>query len=238
MQRFTTIFVIAACLLGGQVWARVALGIKGGLSAANVSVSRWEGKPLQTKYGMAAGLIVEIPTANRYITVRCEGMYVQKGAREKDSYDEQYYDGSIYHSEWDQKGMIDEIVLAPFFVVRVPTQSVTPFFEIGPEIGFNTRRDIVWTSSHRITGEYPESESRSGTDRMYFWDKTNLGLNLGVGMAVPSGKGEMILDLRYNIGLKDMNTTSPSDYYGDEHITATTHAVQLLIGYNFSVPIY
>jgi hypothetical protein len=136
-------------------------------------------------------------------------LYVQKGWKES---------GSILGYDWESTSMIDELVLAPFLVFRFPSETMTPFLQVGPELGFNLAAKYKW-----------ESTGDSGTEDYENWSSTNFGINIGGGIAVPSGKGEVIFDARYNLGLMNM-------YTGDGDLTIKTNGIQFLVGYNFSMP--
>jgi hypothetical protein len=114
---------------------------------------------------------------------------------------------------------VDEIVIAPFLVLRIPSGGSALFFQAGPEVGMNVAAKTKTT----IEGE-------EETEDFNNWADTNFGINFGAGIAVPAANGELIFDARYNLGLTDMDTSE-----GDEDVTIKTNGIQLLIGYNFSM---
>jgi hypothetical protein len=109
---------------------------------------------------------------------------------------------------------VDEIVVAPFFVYNFPGQQFTPFLQIGPEVGF--------VMSHKVT-------SGGNTSDLGDYASTNFGLNFGAGIAKAMGKGIGSVDLRYNLGLANMTTSSAVNAP-----TTKTNGIQLVLGYAFT----
>lgn len=151
-------------------------------------------------------------TRNAIITTRWDILYVQKGWK----YD--YY----YDSKYEVSA--DEIVIAPFLVLRLhPLLSgqIIPFAQFGPELGVNMVYDLKRTSG--IYDEFLEDYEKSPIP----WNDMNLSINFGFGVAIPMGKGELIIDFRDNIGLVNMT---------EEPFQVTTQNFQLFLGYNFFFP--
>lgn len=116
----------------------------------------------------------------------------------------------------------DEIVIAPFIVLRFPpvlSGKITPFFQIGPEIGFNLGYDVEWSCDVSLLNSYNTSPMP--------WNDINLSMNFGLGVAIPMGKSELILDYRDNLGLVDMM---------EWREPVKTKGLQFFIGYSFSIP--
>jgi hypothetical protein len=206
------LLVIAIALVAGQVWAGPAFGIKGGLNLANVSEDpAANGVSYGIRTGIAVGGNIEFAlTPSNNLTIRGEAMYEMKGTKTS---------GTIQGVDWKGTVSVDEIVLAPFLVIRFPSQGFTPFLQAGPELGLNV--------THKVKTE--ATGYASSTDDLKDWSGVNFGLNIGAGIALPAGNGEVIFDARYNLGLKNM-------YTGSESLTDKTNGIQLLIGYNFKVP--
>lgn len=192
-----------------------AFGVRGGLNLANSNQDPSEGYDTKIKPGLIIGGSMEfsLSQSNR-TTLRLEGLYVQKGWKEE---------GSIFfpgYGNLDYTGTasIDELIVTPFLVLRFPSEQITPFLQVGPELGFNLSAEAE-----------AKAAGTSASDDIKDWSSTNFGINIGGGIAIPSGKGEVILDARYNLGLMNM-------YTGNADWTARTNGIQFLVGYNFSVP--
>jgi hypothetical protein len=110
--------------------------------------------------------------------------------------------------------MADEVVIAPFVVYKFPQPKFTPFVEIGPELGINVQHKV---KTGGVTSDIQDYSS------------TNVGLNVGVGCGMPIASGEGTIDLRYNLGLTNMYTGSGSG-------TWKTNGIQIVLGYNFTMP--
>jgi hypothetical protein len=203
------IMILCVFAFGTASFGAPAFGVKGGLNLANASQDPAEGFDTKMKMGILFGGTMEFSlTKSNKTTLRLEGLYVQKGWKES---------GTTFGYDWDGTAMVDELVLAPFLVFRFPSDKMTPFIQAGPELGFN------------LAAKYKlEAGGDSETDDFEDWSSTNFGINIGGGIAVPSGKGEVVFDARYNLGLMNL-------YTGDGDWNVKTNGIQFLIGYNFSV---
>ena len=222
-SRIVLLVLVMGGLLCAQVsWAAPAFGVRGGLNLANVSV---DPEPSGASYDMRTGIgiggnIEFALSASNKLTLRTDVLYMMKGTK----YNEEGVDPNIGQYTFDATYKLDELVLAPFLVFRFPSGGATPFIQVGPELGFNV------THEYDLDYEFPDqgiSGSESGD--VEDWADMNFGVNFGGGVAVPAGKGEVLFDARYNLGLKNMYTGP-----GDE--TDKTNGIQFLIGYNFTVP--
>jgi hypothetical protein len=162
-------------------------------------------------------------------------MYVQKGTKVKVSEEGSEEEGGYYYNyKYESTASIDELVIAPFFTVRFPSGKVTPFLRGGPELGINLSAKSKWEETIETNVPYMESGSESGTEDIEDWSSTNFSLNIGGGIAIPSGKGEIVIEARYNLGLLNMDTYEEQP--GEEDTTIKTNGIQFLVGYNFAVP--
>ncbi|RPH95218.1 PorT family protein [candidate division KSB1 bacterium] len=201
-------------LFSTSLYAAPALGVKGGLNIAGATKDPDGGFSVSRKVGVMIGGSIEMPlTASNKITLRGELLYVSKGWKEEGDY---VWFGTPV--EYEGTASVDEIDIAPFLVFRFPSGKMTPFLQVGPELGLNLSAKAK-----------AETNGASDTDDIKDWSGMNLGLNLGAGIAVPAGNGEVVFDARYNLGL--MNC-----YTGDNDYTVKTNGIQFLVGYNFSVP--
>jgi hypothetical protein len=204
----------AMMFIAGQVWAGPTFGVKGGLNLANMSVDPSN----NVSYGMRTGILVGgnvefALSSNDKITLRGEALYVMKGTKAT------YTVNGMDVKETDKT---DELVLAPFLVIRFPSEGFTPFIQAGPELGLNV------THSYKAEGtQNGQTQSQSGD--LKDWGSTDFSLNFGAGILIPAGDGEVLFDLRYNLGLSNM-------YTGPGSTTAKNDGVQICIGYNFKKP--
>jgi hypothetical protein len=115
---------------------------------------------------------------------------------------------------------INELVVSPLYVLRIPARGFDPFVQLGPEFGFNLSAKEVMKS------EFGGAESKNP----WGWKKDpNLSINAGVGVAMPMKGGEGSLDVRYNLGLTNMSGSPFAK-------TIKTNGIQLVVGYSFTMP--
>jgi hypothetical protein len=214
MKRLFLVVLILCAVFYGNAFAGPAFGVRGGLNLANASQDPSEGLTQKIKLGFMFGGNAEFSlSSSNKTTLRLEGLYVQKGWIETATI-------SVFNVLYDYEGTfyVDELVLAPFLVLRFPSENMTPFLQGGPELGLNL------SAKGRI-----EIDGESETDDIADWSSTNFGINIGGGVAIPSGSGEVVIDARYNLGLMNL-------YSGSGDWTIKTNGIQLCVGYNFSVP--
>jgi hypothetical protein len=215
MKRVLWFALMGLLVFSAPSWAASAFGVKGGLNLANIAEDpKAQGFSYDIRTGIMVGGSVEIPlTPTNKLTLRGEALYVMKGSK---------ISGSILGVDTKSTIAVDELVLAPFLVFRFPSQGFTPFLQFGPELGLNV--------THKIKVEATANgQSASETDNLDDWGSTNFGINIGAGAAIPAGRGEVLFDVRYNLGLANM-------YTGPGTGTDKTNGIQILIGYNFTVP--
>jgi hypothetical protein len=215
MKRVLWFTLMGLLVFSTPLWAASAFGVKGGLNLANIAEDpKGEGVSYGIRTGIMVGGSVEIPlTPTNKLTLRSEALYAMKGSK---------ISGSIGGVDVKSTIQVDELVVAPFLVFRFPSQGFTPFLQFGPELGLNV--------THKAKSEATANgQSASETTDLTDWASTNFGLNLGAGAAIPAGRGEVLFDVRYNLGLANM-------YTGAGSLTDKTNGIQILIGYNFTVP--
>jgi hypothetical protein len=121
------------------------------------------------------------------------------------------------------KERVDELRLAPFLVYRFPMQYISPFVQGGPFYG--------WDTSHRFTRTGTiNGQNASSVGDIPNWNKSNFGLNAGLGFNVPTPGGMVSVDGRYSWGLTNRNNGSGNT---KEH----TDGVLIMAGYDFHLPI-
>jgi hypothetical protein len=205
---------------------RLKAGVKVGGMLADIRGKWNEDAPQKFKTGLMAGGSVEYITDSAplwpHVGLRLEALYVQKGFKDQVQQTDEWGHGL----GWKTAGTVyvDEIVLAAFYVARFPLRGITPFTEIGPEIGFPLyAKEIIEFGEWADHAYYPS----------YWSKKPNVGLNFGVGMTVPAGHGELTIDARYNLGLTNMFRYKNTILWNN--MTVYTTGIQLLVGYNFSL---
>lgn len=204
--------LVALLVVAAIAEAKPAFGIKAGMNLASVSTDPKTESDISSKFGIMLGGFAEMSfNSKNTILGRGSVMYVQKGWKEEFDF---------FGDHYESTASVDELVLAPSIVVRFPSKGFTPFIQGGLELGLNLNAKAK-----------DEWAGQSDTYDLENWSSTNIGFNIGAGGAIPSGKGEIIIDLNYNIGLSNMYT---GDYAED--FSLWTNGIQLTLGYLFSVP--
>lgn len=216
MKRILLVMLILALGMAGSAFGKPAFGLKGGLNLANVSLDAPGDPSTSIKLGFIFGGSAEVAmTPSNKTLIRLEALYVMKGCKINGDVSDGF--GNKY--DYEQTNTINELVLAPFLVFRFPSEGYTPFIQIGPELGLNVTAKYDYDVSDLDYTDKGDIED---------WSSTNFSLNIGGGVAFPSGEGEIVADVRYNLGLTN-------GYTGDDDVTAKTNGIQFLIGYNFGV---
>jgi hypothetical protein len=242
MKSIVVILLVALLVPTVMFAAAPKIGVKAGVNLANASFDPKDqyvqkGYSQKMRVGIMGGITGEMAlTPKEDMSVKLDLLYVQKGVKVNGSGTED--DGSFTYT-WDDKrtAMVDEFCVAPFFVYSFKAQQFRPFLQIGPELGFNMK--------HKSKDKYSASGgglsmSKDTTEDIKDWASTDFSLNIGGGVAMAVGKGEVVLDLRYNLGLTDMDThkLTPDEVADQEKEgKVKLNGIQLTLGYNFTLPV-
>lgn len=210
MKKLLTILLIAT-LVPTIVWANSAtVGVRAGVNLGSATLDpEPSSTDMKMRPGFMGGLTGDLFFGSKNsVGVKLDLLYSQKGWKEE---------ATVGDSTTTFK--MDEFVVAPFFVYRFPLKQCAPYLQVGPEVGFNV--------THKMKYEDGQSYDRDVDD----WESVDLAVNFGGGVAVPVGPGDAVLDLRYNLGLTDMNG---ADTQGDP--SAKLNGLQIMVGYNYRLP--
>jgi len=200
------LFLIAIGLLVFQVhesYAFLRLGVKAGVNFASIKVTN-DSLAYKRTPGVTFGAQAEVALAPA-LSIRTDFLFVDRSAK----FDIKNAQGTVVGSG---KLKMNEMVLAPFLVLRFPTPSgAFPFLQVGPEIGMRT-----------LLSSNQGGQGQSLND---VWKKNNFSMNAGAGFLIPFGGGDITLDGRYNFSLVNLHQGGP--------IKAHTNGIQLFLGYNF-----
>jgi len=187
MKRVTLIIVAVLLLLGSMpADAQFHVGLMGGLNYSNLKAQ--EDNPFDanpddfkklTVSAMGAVLDIEL---HKYLSLRIEPMYLQKGS----SYEEPNDEKVLYKLSYFEM---------PFFLkVAYPT-AVTPYIIAGPTFGFLLSAEAE-VEMGEITGVADVKEIAESTD---------FGFGIGAGVSYDFSKFSVFLEGRYLIGRKNVN---------------------------------
>jgi hypothetical protein len=198
VKKLFLLLFISLFVLQTESFAFLRLGIKAGVNFAKVSVSNSNDVSYQHLPGFSAGVQADVALLPS-LSIRTDVLYVQKGSK---------------FTALNESGKIklDEFVVAPFLVLRLPLPKVIPFLQIGPEVGLNTLAK--------------EESGGTTVNAGPHWKKSDFSLNLGAGVILPLGASDITVDARYNLGLANINNISGAP-------TTKMNGIQIFLGYNF-----
>jgi hypothetical protein len=200
------LILIVVGVLAFQVqdsYALLRVGIKGGLNFAGIHVTN-DSLVYKRTPGITLGAQVEVAVAPA-LSIRTDLLYVDRSTK----FDVKSVSGVVVGSG---RLKLNELVLAPFLIVRFPTpKGVIPFLQAGPEVGLRT-----------LLSTNQGGQGQSVND---IWRKNNFSMNVGAGILIPAGGGDLTLDGRYNFGLINLHKSGP--------VKAYTNGIQIFLGYNF-----
>jgi hypothetical protein len=212
--RYTTILVI---LLATAVSLTSAQKISGGLKAG-INLASWHGDDvedmtggdLKRKLGFCGGGFIAF-RLGKVVILQPEVLYSQKGARQR----EEFLDEVI--KVWYKLNYLEIPICIK---LMIPVQGkVKPNLFLGPYFG------VMITDPRgkvEIDGLTMEEDLEGVKD-------TDFGMVLGGGVDIGLGKGKMVFDVRYTLGL----TTIIEYELFEENIDLKNNAFSFLLGYSF-----
>jgi hypothetical protein len=184
--------------------AQLAVGVRAGLSYANL------GGDVKTdsKTGFMAGAFAGIGISGNFF-LQPEVYYAQKGAK-IEGFD--LATGSPITTETS----LDYIELqVPVGIdLSIENETVNPRAYAGPTLGFALRCEVVTDPS-----DDPPVDCKDSVKSYDF------GIVFGIGVEFGSGPGAFVADLRYDLGLANINDAER------ETVSNKNRAIQILIGY-------
>lgn len=214
MKRMLTIVLTATfmCLLlfPNLSYSEVRAGLKVGLTSANLhgdnvdDYEKWIGK-LNSKLGFCAGGFVTF-NLHDIFAIQPELLFTMKGAK----VDEQILGKTL--EAWVNLNYLEIPVLIKLLI---PTQgSIKPNLFIGPALGIKL--------TGKVKAEYAgETEEEELEDLK----STDIGMVFGGGVDFGLGKGFIVIDFRYTLGLATI-----SDFEDDD---VKNGVFSLMLGYSF-----
>ena len=177
----------ASLIITQPVFGQINVGLTAGTNITSIStdsnVASYDGRTL-----LAVGGILEFELSDR-MSLRFEPMYLQKGA-------ETHFTGGLgevrYESSLDYLEL--PILLTYSFA---DTGTLTPYVTFGPSIGFNLGADFFT----RLPGGIAGTLEADISDEINLID---LGIVVGVGTKVRTGKGSFFIVSRYTLGLTNI----------------------------------
>jgi hypothetical protein len=193
------LLVLAVCVPVMSAAAPIAVGIKGGLSAATLHGDLPSDPFVEhgTRLGVGGGLSVTIGMGGRF-ALQPEMLYVMKGTSLGDVDLTDDSGNSLGTARVTEA--IDYLELPVLARAALPaTALLRPFLVAGPTLGVRL--------SQRLRTKGIENDSLQELD---FVKRVDLGAALGAGVEL-GGRGRCVLEARYTLGLTQAAETTYSD---------------------------
>ena len=203
MRLRQAVLTVALCALATPTFAQgTVFGVKGGVNFASLSFSDTEeGDETSSRTTYVIGGFVGIPVTPM-ISIQPEVLWVPSG------------------TEVDSAELGGQTAEISFNVVQVPvllkanigSSSTRPFFIVGPVFGFKASKLKFKIGDFETT-----DPDETGDDEA---SSTDVAIAFGGGVDV----GKLSVEVRYNLGVKDLDTSSDS---------AKTRSFMVLAGFGF-----
>lgn len=209
------LLLLLALSIPAQAQVEFNIGIKGGLNLGTLSLDPETVNPGVTKSGRTGfmiGAAAEVGFGKMFYAV-IEPTYCGHGC--------QFTQGSA-----TQTFSYNYLNLPLLFKVKFLKGMVRPYGFVGPNIG------ILLSSSSKVEGAGPGVDGE--TDLKNFTEGTDFAIDFGGGAEINvMPKLGIIADLRYSLGLSDINKTPAAQ--GAQTLKIKTRGFQVLVGAMFHV---
>jgi hypothetical protein len=206
-------FTIAAAFLAmaaSGADAQMRLGAKGGVTFSNVSMDPEDPDfDTESRTGFGGGAEVQLPLGMSGLVLQPELLYMGKGFEVTE-------DGATL------KLKLDYVEIPVLFRFNIPAQAVMPFIYGGPVVSFE--------ASCKVEGEEDGVSVDADSDAFgddFDTESTDFGVLFGGGLAFAAGPGDLFVEGRYNIGLKDIDTA--------DGFEAKNRSGAVMVGYSVSL---
>jgi hypothetical protein len=202
-HRFTTLLVVMLTIAVSLASARITGGLKAGMNLANIHGDDIEDSKF--KVGFCGGGFVAFGLG-KVVVIQPELLYSQKGAKWQEEYIGET--GKVTFK-------FNYLEMPVFIKMIVPVQGkVKPSFFLGPYFGI------------MITGPRGELEVDGTTieEDLEGVKDTDFGVVFGGGLDFVLGKGKIVFDVRYGLGLTTLD---------EEGADVKNNVFSFLVGYSF-----
>jgi hypothetical protein len=194
--------------LSTAVSAQLSLGLRGGINVANQT---YKSESLSISPNTITGLtfagIIELELAENF-AIQPELVFVQKGFM---------FDlTDLFGNEEVSKTRLNHIEIPILAKYKFGGEKVGAYLATGPSFGY------AISASTEYNGE---KEKFEGDD----WDNYNrfeVGFNLGGGIGIKIGSGQIFIDARYMLGLNNL-----IDDMDNEDVKARNKGISISLGY-------
>ncbi|MBM3317849.1 MAG: PorT family protein [Candidatus Eisenbacteria bacterium] len=215
------IAILMALLLVVPVMAQekqINLGVKGGINMANLSYDPKPEEGSSSLMGLAGGMVLSF-NLSPAASFDGEVLYIQKGAS---------WDVADEECSGDTDVKLTYISISPMLRFKIHSQSLTPYFMGGGEIGLlmSAKAKASWTCQGE-SDDYEEDVKDS-------FKSIDFGISFGAGVEFPMGNSGLFVEARYAMGLTDIGEdVEESTMQDEDEGTIKTKGIYLLAGIRF-----
>lgn len=212
LMKLLTLLFLLSFTLQAQTQS---IGLKAGINIASwAGDEAFDDDAYGSTFGLQFGAVAEIPVSDKF-AIQPELIYLQKGF-----FFEFEFLGIT--SETDTKLNYLEIpILAKIFLTDAPTQV---YVTAGPSVGFALSGKVIDT----VGGEEDETDIDFEDSEISTFD---FGLSLGAGAQFAAGPGKLFVDVRYLLGLANLDNSEPES----ERIDVFNRGIGASIGFLFPI---
>ena len=126
-------------------------------------------------------------------------------------------------------GRIDYITVPILLKIQADTAKIRPYAVVGPELGFKVRAGASVATTAYVPGDILNVAEHDLSDQIDDYSKsTDVALNFGGGIEIPSGRMSILIEGIYSLGLR--NIAIPSE---GEDGSAKTRTFLFNVGIRF-----
>jgi hypothetical protein len=184
-------FLTGALLLALSSQAQISIIPKAGVTFSTISYDQ-EPDDQKTQIGFVGGAALDIGIVKNFFSLQPELLFIQKGER----FDERGV---------ETKSTLNYLELPVLAKVSFGSESIKGYVNAGPSLALGL------TGKYKIEGgeNAGETDIRFGDSandgRRYLDNRFDFGLQFGGGGSFGLGPGSIVADIRYGLGLTDLN---------------------------------
>lgn len=210
MKKFIfTLTCAFALLFTSNLSAQLSVGGRVGINLAKQEID-FQGGSVSTdsKVGLDIGVFADIGITENF-SVQPGLHFLQKGLKSDDGTSE-------------SKGTINYLEIPVHAKYGFGTETIRAFVMAGPSFGFG----LGGKSEFCFNGDCQEADLDFDDDGV---KRTDFSLSLGAGVGFGVGEGTLFLDLRYLLGIANIDDS------GDDDFTISNRGFQIGLGYMFAL---
>jgi hypothetical protein len=211
MKKQVSLFA-SALLLALSAQAQITLIPKAGITVTSIS---YDEVPAGQKgrIGFVGGAGVEIGIVKNFFSVQPELLFIQKG--------EQYDAEGVV-----TKAKLNYLELPVLAKVSFGSETVKGYVNAGPSVAFGLMGKQTVEGGPNAGETDIRFGDGSGEGRRSLDNRFDFGLQFGGGASIGAGPGSMVVDVRYGLGLTDLNDDTRSK----------NRAFAFMLGYAIPLP--